>query len=397
MAIKQPKPETEVQNPKRKFAIAGIDGTFFILVMVLLTFGLIMLFSASYPNAKHYQDNSFFYIGKQLIYAVLGLVAMAVLSFVNYKILKILAVPFFIGSLILLILVLVLPSADDMKRWIYVGGMQFQPSEFMKLGVILMFALLIERFASNENLSVYTLGRMRQYSSRMKMFRYGVLPFAVVIAVVCVLMILEPHLSGTILIFTIGVVMMIVGGTKARWFFIIGGVGAAGGLGVVVTKFEYMQERLVGWFHPFSDPRDKTMQIMQSLLTIGSGGLFGRGLGQSYQKFMYLPEPQNDFIFAVVCEELGLVGAAMVIILFVLFIWRGFTIAVKAPDRFGMMVAVGIIAQIGLQALLNIAVVTNTVPNTGISLPFFSSGGTALFMTLAQMGIILNISRKQRA
>ena len=396
MAIKQPRQESE-KKPGKQFAIAGIDGTFFILIMVLLTFGLIMLFSASYPNAQHYKDNSFFYISKQLIFAVVGLVAMAVLSFVNYRILKILAVPFFALSMVLLVLVLILPSADNIKRWIYIAGQQFQPSEFMKLAIILMFALLIERFASHENISLLTMGRVRQYSSKMKTFRYGVLPFAVILAAVCVLMMLEPHLSGTILMFSIGVVMMLVGGTKIRWFVVLGITGIVGVGGVIWVKgIAYMVKRFEGWLNPFSDPRGDTMQTMQSLLTIGSGGLFGRGLGQSTQKFMYLPEPQNDFIFAVVCEELGLIGAAMVIILFVLFIWRGFTIAVKAPDKFGMMVAVGITAQIGFQALLNIAVVTNTIPNTGIALPFFSYGGTALFMTLAQMGIVLNISRQSR-
>ena len=397
MAIKQPKPETE-QKPKRQFSIAGIDGTFFILVMVLLTFGLIMLFSASYPNAKYYQDNSFFYIGKQLVFAVLGLVVMAALSFVNYKILKILAVPFFGISLILLVVVLIIPSEDSIKRWIYIAGQQFQPSEFMKLGIILMFALLIERFADNQEIALHSMGGVRTYHGRMRTFRYGVLPFALILLAVSGLMMLEPHLSGTILIFFIGVVMMLVGGTKLRWFGLLGGAGALGVAAVIIVKgIDYMVKRFDGWFNPFSDPRGATMQTMQSLLTIGSGGLFGVGLGKSVQKFMYLPEPQNDFIFAVVCEELGLVGAALVIILFVLFIWRGFTIAVKAPDKFGMMVAVGIIAQIGLQALLNIAVVTNTIPNTGISLPFFSYGGTALFMTLAEMGIVLNISRQRRS
>lgn len=230
----------------------------------------------------------------------------------------------------------------------------------------------------------------------MKTFRYGILPFLIVLGVISGLMVLEPHLSGTILILTIGIVMMFVGGVDLKWFALGVGLLAAGIVVVVMIPgiIEYAQSRLEYWLDPFADPQGKGFQTIQSLLAIGSGGVMGLGLGNSRQKYLYIPEPQNDFVFSIVCEELGLVGASIIVILFALLVWRGYVIAIRAQDKFGTMLSVGLTTQVGLQALLNIAVVTNTIPNTGISLPFFSYGGTALMMLLAQMGVILSVSRR---
>ena len=205
---------------------------------------------------------------------------------------------------------------------------------------------------------------------------------------------LEPHLSATVLVLAIGVVLMVVGGLSIK--YIIGGAGfvAAGGIIFVISgAISYVADRLNYWIDPWSDAQGKGFQTIQSLLAIGSGGVLGRGIGQSRQKYLYLPEPHNDFIFSIVCEELGLIGAAVIILLFCLLVWRGFTIAMRSNDKFGSLLALGLTFQVGLQAMLNIWVVTNTMPNTGISLPFFSYGGTSLVILLAEMGVILSVSR----
>lgn len=355
-----------------------VDPIFLILVFSLLAFGLVMLFSASFARALYENGNSFYYISKQGIFALLGVCTMFVVSKIDYHIYKKYAIPLFAVSFILLVLVL-FTSGDEngIKRWIGLGPFgQFQPSELMKLAMIMVFSLLI---AKNYN--------------KMKTFSCGVLPFAIILLAIVALMYLEPHLSGIILMGCIASVMMFVGGTRLRWFGILLSLAALALLYLLLFKGNYMTGRAFYWLHPFSDPQNNTMQTDQSLLAIGSGGVFGEGLGKSRQKFMYLPEVQNDFIFSVVCEELGIIGAISVILLFVLFCYKGFEIASKAPDKFGSMLCIGIISQIGMQALLNIAVVTATVPNTGISLPFFSYGGTALCMQLLEMGIVLNVSR----
>ena len=364
--------------------VGNMDITFFILVMVLLTFGLIMLFSASYAYAYYrYGGDSFRFIRKQAFFAVVGVVGMLVISKIDYHILKKFTYWVFGICLILLVLVLIFPAGEGgeglngAKRWLSLGFTTIQPSELMKFGIILLFSHLISI----------------NYK-KMGTFAYGVLPFLFFLGIVAVLMLLEPHLSGTILIFAIGLIMMFVGGTKYRYFGLALAIAILGIVAIVAIKgIDYVSVRLNGWLDPFSDVQDETYQTVQSLLAIGSGGLWGLGLGQSRQKFLYLPEPANDFIFSIVCEELGFIGASIVILLFVLFVYRGFVIASKAPDKFGAMMVVGLTVQIGIQAMLNIAVVSNTIPNTGISLPFFSYGGTALLLQLFQMGIILNVSR----
>ena len=363
-------------KPKQK----RFDTAFLIIILILLAYGVIMVFSASYPAALQKTGNSLHFISQHVLYVAVGIAAMLLISRIDYRLYRRFAYIIFGVALILLILVAI-PGVgrvlNNARRWIYIGPIGFQPSEIMKFAVIVLFSHLIAH-----------------YQSRMSTFKQGVLPFAAVLLVIAVLMMLEPHLSGTILIFGIGCIMMYIGGTKLRYFLAVGGLSVGAIAGIVAFKgVSYITERLQFWLNPFADINDKTWQTVQSLVAIGSGGLLGRGIGASRQKYLYLPEPYNDFIFAIICEELGLIGALFVIVLFVLFAVRGFSIASKAPDRFGFMLATGITVQICLQAALNIAVVTNTIPNTGISLPFFSYGGTAIMMQLGEMGILLNISR----
>lgn len=359
--------------------VGSMDITFFVLVMVLLTFGLIMLFSASYAYAFYrYKGDSFHFIKRQALFAVVGVVGMLVISKIDYHLLRKFVFWVFGIAYALLIVVLFMPPINNAHRWISLKVVTFQPSEIMKFAIILLFAHLISI----------------NYK-KMGTFAYGVLPFLFFLGIVAVVMLLEPHLSGTVLIMAIGLIMMFVGGTKYRYFALALAMVVLGVIAIVMVKgIDYVQVRLAGWLDPFHDTQDDTYQTVQSLLAIGSGGLWGLGLGQSRQKFLYLPEPANDFIFSVVCEELGFIGATIIILLFVMFVYRGFVIASKAPDKFGTMLVVGLTVQIGIQAMLNIAVVSNTIPNTGISLPFFSYGGTALLFQLFQMGIILNVSRQ---
>lgn len=355
-----------------------MDTTFLVLVLVLVVFGLVMLFSASYAFAYYNYGNSFHFILRQGIFAVGGVTMMLAISKIDYHIYEKFSYILIGLSVVLLIVVLFMEPLNNARRWINLGFTTFQPSEVAKFAVIVLFAHLI-----NVNYK------------RLQTFRYGVLPFMAVLAVICGLMVLEPHLSGTILIVTIGFTMMFVGGTGTKWF-VMGGVAIVGAL-VFLLLFtpllEHAIPRLEMWQNPFIDKQGDGWQTVQSLLAIGSGGVFGLGLGNSRQKHLYVPEPHNDFIFSILCEELGLVGGLIVIILFILLVVRGFAIAMKAKDKFGSMLALGLTFQVGLQALLNIAVVTNTVPNTGISLPFFSYGGTSLLMLLGEMGIVLSVSR----
>ena len=364
---------------ENKISKGNIDIPFMTIVLVLVIFGLVMLFSASYAYANYYFNNFFHFITKQVIFAIMGLIAMAIVANIDYHILSKFTLPLFVVSIFLLIIVIFMPEINGASRWIIVpGGMTFQASEVAKFSLIVLFSHYI---SAN--------------SEKMKTFKSGVLPFVLVLGLVTALMVLEPHLSGTVLIVGISAVMMFIGGTSLFWFLLVGGI-VVGGLSIVVMipgVITYAMSRIQYWIDPFSDMTGKGYQTIQSLLAIGSGGFWGTGVGGSTQKFLFLPEPHNDFIFAVVCEEIGFIGASIVILLFALFVWRGFVISMKAPDKFGTMLAIGLTVQIGLQAILNIAVVTNTIPNTGISLPFFSYGGTSLLMLLAQMGIILSISR----
>jgi cell division protein FtsW len=359
---------------------APMDLPFLVLVLILVGFGLIMLFSASSAVALYRKQDAYAFIRPQLLYAALGLAAMYVASRVDYHIFHKFAWPLLFLSIVLLAVVLVMPETNGCKRWIVIPGVgTLQPSEIAKFAVVLTFSHIISLNHTD-----------------MKSFWIGVAPFAVVLGVVSALMLLEPHLSGTLLILGIGAVLMFVGGTGLRWF-VLAGVGGAGAIASAIVLMPdlvpYAEDRLSSWLDPFADPLGDGHQTIQSLYAIGSGGATGLGLGNSWQKHLYVPEPQNDFIFSILCEELGFLGACLVVVLFVLLLLRGMTIAVRAPDKFGSLLVVGFTVQVALQAALNIAVVTNTIPNTGISLPFFSSGGTSLLMLLGEMGVVLSVSR----
>lgn len=358
----------------------SLDVPFLVVLLALLSYGLIMLFSAGYAVALYRRGDAYTYIRPQLLFAALGAAAMYAASLVDYHVWHKLAWPVMGLSLILLVVVLFMPEYNGCKRWIVLPGLgTLQPSEIAKFAVVLVFSHII------------SLNHDRMHS-----FAGGVLPFGLILGVVTVLMLLEPHLSGTLLILSIGAVLMFVGGTGLQWFGLAGGLGAGAIAAAVLALPElvpYATDRLASWRDPFADPLGEGHQTIQSLYAIASGGLAGLGLGNSRQKYLYVPEPQNDFIFSILCEELGFIGAALAVALFLALLLRGMSIAIRARDKFGALLAVGFVVQVVLQAILNIAVVTNTIPNTGISLPFFSSGGTSLMMLLGEMGVVLGVSR----
>ncbi|MBR4073332.1 MAG: putative lipid II flippase FtsW [Clostridia bacterium] len=372
MALKATKRRQKNINPRGKF-----DVTFFSFVLILLTIGLVMLFSASYAFSYAQYGDSYRFIVRQALFAVVGVVVMIGISFVDYHFWRKFSWVLYFGIIILLgVLLIIPPMVEDMdvKRWVVIGPVNFQPSEIAKFAIILLFSSLI---AANQKL--------------MKNIKF-IAFLVVLLGVTCLLIVLEPHLSATVLVFAIGVVLLIVGGLQKR--YIIGGAFLAGGLlALALTVVGYSSDRIKYWINPWADASDSGYQTIQSLLAIGSGGILGRGIGQSRQKYLWVPEPHNDFIFSIVCEELGLLGAMVIIILFALLVWRGFTIAMRAADKYGSLLAMGLTFQVGLQAMLNIWVVTNTMPNTGISLPFFSYGGSSLVILLAEMGIVLSVSR----
>ena len=374
-------PTREVEQ-ETKPRLAGIDAPFTVLVLLLLVIGLVALFSASYTDAYYNMDgNSFHYIIRQGLFAVVGIVAMFIVSRMNYHKFHYLAIPAMVGSVLLLATRKLIPSIwvthNGATRWINLGFTEFQPSEIAKLAVIVCFASMI---------SIYG-------PKKMHTFRYGTLPFVAMIGMLCGLMAFQPHLSGMIIVAGIGVVMMFIGGTNILWLGIGGGVGAAGMVYLMLTM-EHAQQRLNVWLDPFIDPTDTGWQAIQSFLAIGSGGIWGLGLGQSRQKHLFLPEAPNDFIFSVWCEEMGMIGAVLVIVLFAALIMRGYYIAMRAGDKFGTLLAAGVTTQIALQTIINMFVVTGLFPVTGAALPFFSYGGTSLMMLLAEVGIVLSVSRR---
>lgn len=374
---------------RKKFRVfsarSGVDRPLFYLILVLLVIGLIMLFSASYAYSYYYFDNSYHFITPQALFAILGLVFMGLISLFDYHHLHKFAFPLFFVTLGLLAAVKVLagtsiaPILNGANRWLYIGPINFQPSEVAKFTLVLIFAHLI-------SINYHKMGT----------FRYGVLPYLIILLMIAGLILVENHVSATLIVLAIAAVMLFIGGVKLRWFAVAGGLAGAGILYLLLysDKFSYALDRIKGWLDPFNPPEGvDTWQTQQSLMAIGSGQALGLGLGQSRQKYLYLPEPQNDFIFAIVCEELGFVGALVIILLFALLIWRGIVVSLNAQDKFGTMLGIGITAQVGIQVILNIMVVTNTIPNTGISLPFFSYGGTSLVILLCEMGVLLSVSR----
>ena len=369
----------------RPLAAGRMDLPFLLLTLLLTIMGLVMLFSASFPSANYESGDPAYYLKRQGLFALLGLAAMLAMARIDYHRLRGMTKILMYVSVFLLALVLV-PGVgitqNGATRWLGKAGvLTFQPSEIAKLAIIVYFA---DSISKKKNL--------------MENFKYGVRPYILILGFFAGLMLLEPHLSGTILIVGTGIVLMIVGGLDKRW--IIGGVSGVAAVGLIYVKLveagiiSYGADRIRMWEDPWIDALDEGYQMCQSLIAIGSGGLTGVGLGKGRQKFLYLPEEHNDFIFAVVCEELGLIGATLVMLVFALLILRGFWVALQARDRFGALLVVGVMTQISLQTFLNIAVVSGLVPATGISLPFFSYGGTALALQLFEMGIVLSVSRQ---
>ena len=362
----------------------GIDRPLVIIVLLLLAIGWIMVFSASYVYSYESRGDSFYYIKRETIFSVTGVILMFVITYVlDYRLLNKLAPIFYIVSIILLLAVFVVGIGKGLaRRWINLGLFTFQPSEIAKFAVIVGIAFLYAKY---------------QYKATDKLnprrsFKYGILYPSVLIGIVCVLVALEKHISGTIIIFLIGLMMIFTVTVNLKFLAAILGIGGVAVSGIIAFS-AYGGTRIDAWLHPENYRLKEAYQSIQGTIAIGSGGIFGVGLGNSTQKHLYVSEPMNDFIFSIICEELGMVGALAIIALFILFIWRGITIAKKAPDTFSSLVALGITLHIGLQALLNIMVVTGLAPNTGISLPLISYGGTALYLELSEIGVLLAISR----
>ena len=369
-------------NEDRRNSGENVDIPFLILVLMLLLVGLAVLYSASYAQSEFdtgYQSSSK-YLQKQAVCAAIGLVAMFFFSRIPAGVWYRLAWPLYWVSIALLLSVLVIgQEVNGARRWINIAGLQFQPSEIAKFTMILLFARLTRTFGQDA-----------------KRFRYGVMGFGLALMGILVPLALEKHLSAIMLMGMVAVVMMYVAGTSPRW--LLAGAGAAAVFVVIYISFMgYAGDRVTAWLHPELDPGDTGYQILQSLYAIGSGGLFGLGLGRSRQKYLYLPFQYNDYIFAILCEELGLFGAVLVIALFGATLLRGYWIALRARDRFSTVLASGLVTLIAVQTILNLAVVTNLLPSTGIALPFFSYGGTALAVNLGEMGIVLGISRYTNA
>ncbi|MGN1028411.1 MAG: putative lipid II flippase FtsW [Faecousia sp.] len=363
-----------------KPAAKTVDLPFLALVLLLLTLGLVMLYSASYAQSEY--DTGYAistrYLQKQAVCAAIGLVAMFFFSRIPAMLWYRLAWPLYAVSIILLLSVLVIgEEVNGAKRWINLAGLQFQPSEIAKFTMILLFARLT-----------------RGFGTKARQFRYGVLGFGLALMGILVPLALEKHLSAIMLMGMVAVVMMFVAGTSPKWL-LAGAGGAAVFLVVYVSLMGYAGDRITAWLHPELDPGDTGYQILQSLYAIGSGGLFGLGYGKSRQKYLYLPFQYNDYIFAVICEELGFVGALGIMALFAMLILRGYWIALRARSRFSTVLAAGLTTLIAVQTVLNLCVVTNLLPSTGIALPFFSYGGTALAVNLGEMGIVLSISRER--
>ena len=340
-----------------------------------------MVLSSSFARAYAQGKSPTYYFVRQAGFAAAGVVGMILFSHVRMATYRRWSLVL-LGVSIFLLAVVWIPHigvvGGGARRWLSLGFTTFQPSEIAKIAVVLFFSSMI-----------------CTYKDQMQTIRYGVVPFMVITGGIVILLMLEPHLSASIIIMALAIVMMFVGGIKLSYLLI--GMGGAGALLLIAGKFvPYVHKRIVSWREPFDDTSSAGYQIVQSLYSIGSGGFLGLGLGQSRQKYLYLPEEHNDYIFSIVCEELGYVGAVAILILFALLICRGYWIAAHSPDRYSFLVGVGITTLLSIQVFLNIAVVTNLIPCTGISLPFFSYGGTALAVQLAEVGIVLSVSRQMR-
>lgn len=382
------------KNTKVKNKIPNIDPVLLIVLCMLIGTGLLMMFSASYANATYYEGDSFFYVKKQVLYVFIGFVGMFVASRIPYQRYKKMFhktegfgakistwFPYiaYVIALLMMFSTQLFEARNYAHRWIFIAGISIQPSDIMKFCLILVFAAYVDK-------------HYKDIIARPIV--NGVLYYVALFVPVAIAMVLQPHFSGLIIMFLLTLTMMMLGGTRIRYFLLLIPSAALGIVGGVAIKgVGYFSERLSGWIDPMSDISVTTWQTVQSLVCIATGGFWGKGFGNSSQKYLFLPEPQNDFVFAIVCEELGLIGALMIMGMFAVLVWRGYQIALKTKDRFGFMLCAGIVTQIALQVLLNIAVVSNAIPNTGISLPFFSYGGTSLCILMTEMGVVLNISR----
>lgn len=361
-------------NSKKPF-----DFLIFTTVLLLLSLGTIMVFSSGAPHAYHYMHgDTYHFLKRQLLYLPLGLFAMFVTMNIDYRKLGKLSPFLLIASIGLLVLVLVPGVGTELNgatRWIRIGGQTIQPSEFAKLSIILYFS--------------HSLSKRKD---KLKYFFRGLFPYIILLGIFAALLMKQPHLSATLVIGSVASIILFCAGAKIRHFIVLGVPAVAGVLGLVLTS-EYRYKRLISFLDPWSDPQGDGWQVVQSLYAIGSGSLFGRGLGKSLQKFLYIPEPYNDFILSVLAEELGFIGVFTVLLLFLIFIWRGIKVSINAPDAFGCLTAAGITSLIAVQVIINVAVVTSSMPVTGMPLPFFSYGGTSLVFLLSGIGILLNISK----
>ncbi len=386
---------------ERKLARGPLDLPFLALTLLLVGIGLVMLLSASYPSAFYSNATNHdprYYFNRQAGFALLGILAMYFVSRFDYQRWRGLSIVVLVIAVVLLLMVLVPglgKSANGALRWLKLPGLpQFQPSEVAKFAVILFFSARLSKRQERVRDPYDT--RKRGGRALNKLHNVGfmeLLPYGGVLLLILALLSLQPHMSATILILVVGASILFAAGISLGWFALAGGL-VGGLLAVIIATTDYMTTRVQMWTNPWAEPLGKGLQAIQSLLAIGSGGLLGLGLGNSRQKFLYLPEEHNDFIFSVLCEELGLIGAGLVLTLFALLIIRGYWLALHARDRFGSLLIVGVTTLLAFQVFLNVAVVTNLFPVTGISLPFFSYGGTALMIQLAEMGVVLAVSRQ---
>lgn len=364
----------------------GCDSAFLTVLIVLITYGIIMCFSASAPSAQSQMGDAYYFVKRQIFWVCIGLCAMTVTTFIDARIYQKYSKFLITVSILATALTLLMPATKGAKRWLGIGSMGIQPSEMIKITLIIFLAdrLSKQKWSPRANsLTDFSVNYVKDFGK-----------YILVLGIICLILLLQPHLSCTILICMVAGILFIVGGVKWSYLLATTSAGIAVLAGFAFSK-GYTMERLESYLDPFKYAKDEGYQVVQSFYAIGSGGLFGLGLGQSRQKFLYIPEPQNDFIFSIICEELGFFGALSVIFLFAVLIYRGIVIALNCKDTYSAMVVVGIITLITVQVTLNIGVVTGLIPNTGVSLPFFSYGGSALVFMLASMGIVLNISKNQ--
>lgn len=384
--ILRPKKEPKAVQPVRRAhpfrrLRSSLDWPFAVLVLILVSIGTIFVFSSSYVYAGFRYNDSWFFIRKQIGWVLLAVVSCFLATFfADYRLLHRFSFSIGIVSYLLLWFVFFFGAdANGARRWIYIGPISVQPSEIVKFAVILAVAK-------------YVCWLDTKKQDLMRKTTFGVIPFGIVVVLLAIPLFFQPHLSAMIIIFALIFILMYLGGVRPSILAWLSGIGAVGMLGVIFLT-SHGRSRIEAWLHPENDLQGSGWQPLQSIYAIGSGGFWGVGIGQSKQKHLYLPEPQNDYIFSIICEEMGFVFAVAIIILFIILIWRGFYIARNAPDKFSSLVVMGIMIQLGIQVMLNIGVVTNTLPSTGVSLPFFSYGGSSLMIIMAEMGVVLNVSR----